>query len=82
MAVRDSTFCQVVWGKLHRHTVTGEDSDTVTAEFAGQMGENCTVGIQLNAKQTTRELFDYSPSYFNAIFFTQSSSCMFDVDEA
>ena len=46
------------------------------------MGQNCTVGIQLNAKQTTRELFDYSPSYFNAIFFTQSSSCMFDVDEA
>ena len=50
MAVGDASLGQVVRGKLHRHAVTGEDSDTITAEFAGQVGKNGTVGIQLNAK--------------------------------
>ena len=77
MTIRDATFGQVVRGKLHGHTITGEDSDSIATEFAGQVGKNGTVGIKLNAEQTTRELFYYSTRYFNTIFFTQSSSLIF-----
>lgn len=77
MTIRDATFGQVVRGKLHRHTITGEDSDSIATEFAGQVGKNGAVGIKLNAEQTTRELLYYSARYFNTIFFTQSSSLIF-----
>ena len=77
MTIRDATFGQVVRGKLHRHTITGEDSDSIATEFAGQVGKNGAVGIKLNTEQTTRELLYYSTRYFNTIFFTQSSSLIF-----
>jgi hypothetical protein len=77
MAVSDTTFGEVVRGKLHRHAITGEDSNSIATEFAGQVGKNSAVGIKLNAEQTTRELFNYSTRHFNTIFFTQSSSLIF-----
>jgi hypothetical protein len=77
MAISNATLGQVVRGKLHRHAITGEDSDSIATEFAGQVGKNSAVGIKLNAEQTTRELFNYSTRYFNTIFFTQSSSLIF-----
>jgi hypothetical protein len=77
VTIGDATFGQVVRGKLHRHTITGEDSDSIATEFAGQVGKNGAVGIKLNTEQTTRELLYYSTRYFNTIFFTQSSSLIF-----
>jgi hypothetical protein len=50
MAVGDTAFGEVVRGQFHRYAITGEDSDSVTAEFAGQVGKNGTVGIELNAE--------------------------------
>ena len=50
MAVGNTAFGEVVRGQLHRYAITGEDSDSVTAEFAGQVGKNGTVGIELNAE--------------------------------
>jgi hypothetical protein len=70
MTVCDTALGQVVWGKLHRDPVTCEHADSVSTEFAGQVGENGTVGIELNTKQTTRELFNDCSCHFNAIFFT------------
>ncbi len=40
------------------------------------MCENCSVLIQLNAKQPARKFFYYSSSYFYAIFFTHSPLTM------
>jgi hypothetical protein len=70
VAIGDSAFGQVVWGKFHCHAISGENADSVAAELAGKVGENGAVGIQLNTKQATWELLNYSPSHFNAIFFT------------
>jgi hypothetical protein len=77
VAVSDTALGQVVWGEFHSYAITGEDANSVTAEFAGQVGQNGAVGIKLNAEQTTRELLYYSARYFNTIFFTQSSSLIF-----
>ena len=77
MTVGDATLGQIVRRELHGHAITCKDSDSVTAEFAGQVGKNGAVGIKLNAEQTTRELFDHSSRHFNTIFFTQSTSWIF-----
>ena len=45
MAVRDPAFGQIVGGKLHGYAVSSENADTIAAEFAGEVGENGTVGI-------------------------------------
>ncbi len=40
------------------------------------MRENCSVLIQLNAKQPAREFFYYGSSYFYTVFFTHSPLTM------
>ena len=70
VAVCDAALGQVVGREFHGDAITGEDANTVAAEFAGQMGQNGAVGIKLDTEQPTRELFDYSPSHFDTIFFT------------
>ena len=59
MPICNPAFGEIVRGKLHRHAVTGENADSIAAEFAGQVGENGAVGIKLDTKQTTRELLNY-----------------------
>jgi len=43
--IGDSAFGEVVWREFHCYAITSEDADSITAEFAGQVGENGTVGI-------------------------------------
>ena len=45
MPICDSAFGEVVRREFHCHAITSEDADSITAEFAGQVGENGTVGI-------------------------------------
>ncbi len=45
MAIRNSAFGEVVRREFHCHAITGKDADSITAEFAGQVGENGAVGI-------------------------------------
>ena len=70
MTVRNPTFRQVVRGEFHGDSIPGEYADTIAAEFPGKVSQNSAVCIQLNAEQAARELFDYGPCHFNAIFFT------------
>jgi hypothetical protein len=69
VTVGDPALGQIVGGQLHGHTIAREDADAVSAEFAGQMGEDGAVLIQLHAEQSAGEFFDNGSSYFNAIFF-------------
>jgi hypothetical protein len=76
VTVCDAAFGQVVGRQFHGYAITGEDANSVAAEFAGQMGQNGAVGIKLDTEQTARELFNDGPGYFDTIFFTQSSSSL------
>ena len=69
MPISNPALGEIVGGKLHRHAVSGENPDTIAPKFSGQVGKNGAVGIKLDTKQTTRELFDYGPGHFNTIFF-------------
>ena len=69
MAVGDAAFRQIVGRELHGDAVTCKHADAVAAELAGEMGQHCTVDIQLDTEQTTGELFYYGACDFDAIFF-------------
>jgi hypothetical protein len=43
--IGDSAFGQVVRREFHCYAITSKDADSITAKFAGQVGENGAVGI-------------------------------------
>ncbi len=69
VSVGDSSLGQIVWGQFHGDAITGENADSVSAEFASEVGENGAVRVDFDAEKTAGELFDYGASHFNAIFF-------------
>lgn len=69
MAVSDAAFGEVVWRKLEGDSITGEDADTIAAQFTGEVGQDGSFLVQLNAKLSGRELFYDGTCDFNAIFF-------------
>ena len=50
VAVGNPAFRQVVGGEFHCHAIASEYANTIASEFAGKVGENGSVGIQLNTK--------------------------------
>jgi len=72
MAVGNAPFGEVVGRHLHSDAVTCQNSNAVTSEFAREVGQDRTILIQLNAKQSGGEFFNHGPGHFNAIFFTHS----------
>jgi hypothetical protein len=74
MTEGDASLSEIVRRQFHGDLVPGQNPDTVAAQAAGQVGQDDTVMLQLNAEQTTGKLFKYGSGYFNAIFFTQRLS--------
>jgi hypothetical protein len=50
VTVGNPALGQVVWRELHGHAVACEDSDSIATEFAGEVGENGSFRIELNAE--------------------------------
>lgn len=69
MPVSDATFGQVVWGKLEGDTVAREDTNTVAAQFAGEVRENRALLVELNAKEAAWKFLDDGSGHFDAVFF-------------
>jgi hypothetical protein len=69
MAVGDSTLSQIVRREFQGDAISGENADPVTAEFPGEVRQNGPLLVKLNAEQSAGELFYYSSSDFDAVFF-------------
>lgn len=70
VAVGDTALGQVVRGHLKRDTISRQYANAVAAEFAGEMRQDQTFRVELDAEKPTGEFFDHSSGHFNAIFFT------------
>lgn len=69
---------QVVGGKFHGHPIARQNADTITPQAACQMRQNHSFMFQLYAEQTARKLLEHGAGYFNAIFFAQSNSFLYE----
>lgn len=72
MPVGDSSLGEVIGRHLQGHAIARQHSNSVPSEFAGEMCQNGSVLIQLDAEQPARKLFNDCACYFNAVFFTHS----------
>ncbi len=70
--IRNAALGQVIRGHFDGDAVPGQNTDPVSAQFSGKVGENDAVYILVepNAEQTTRELLNNGSSNFNAVLFT------------
>ena len=69
MPVGDAALGQVVRGELEGDAVSGEDSNTVAAELAGEVREDGALLVELDAEEAAGEFLDDGSGYFDAIFF-------------
>ena len=72
MAEGDSTFGEIVGGKLKSDFIAGENADAIAAEAAGEVSEHKAFVLQLHTEFTAGELFNYRSLDFDAVFFTHS----------
>ena len=76
VAEGDPALGQIVRRQFHGDFVSSQYADAVAAEAAGQMGQDNTFVLQLDAEQSTGKLLEYRSGYFNAVFFTQLLSLL------
>jgi hypothetical protein len=74
MTEGDPAFGQIVGGKFERDFIASENSNSIAAQTAGQMGEDDSLMFQLHAEQTAGKFLQYGTSYFYAVFLTHSTS--------
>ena len=70
----NSALCQIIGGELEGDFVARQNSNAVSTQTPGQMGQYDSLVFQLNAEQTAGKLFEHGALDFNAIFFTHSTS--------
>ena len=70
VAVGNTALGEVVGGEFHGDTVTGEDTDAVAAQLAGEMRQDDALLLEQDTEESTGELFDHGSGHFDAIFFT------------
>jgi len=57
MSKGDSAFGQIVWGELQRHFVSRQNTNSIAPESAGKVRKHHSLVFQLDAEESTRELF-------------------------
>lgn len=72
MPVGNAALREVIGRHLKGDAIARQNSYTIAAQFAGQVSEDRSILIELNAEQPAREFFYYCSSYFYAVFFTHS----------
>jgi hypothetical protein len=82
VAVGDSAFGQVVWGKFHCHPVTRKHADSVAAQSAREVGQNGPFLVELDAELAAGEFFNNSSGYFDAVFFAHCPPLSRFVDDS
>jgi len=50
MAVGNPALGQVVWRELHSYAVACEYSDSISTEFASEVGEDGTIRVKLDTE--------------------------------
>ena len=70
VTVGNTSLGQIIGGHFDGDPVTGEDANAIAPQLAGEMSEDDTLLVQLDAKQTAGKLLNDSSSDFNAVFFT------------
>jgi hypothetical protein len=68
MAVGDAALGQVVRGELEGDAVSGEDSNTIAAQLAGEVREDGALLVELDAEEAAGEFLDDGSGYFDAVF--------------
>jgi hypothetical protein len=69
VAVRDSTFGQIVRRQFHGDAVTRQHANAVAAQPARKMCQHGTFLVELNAELPAWKFLNNGSSYFNAVFF-------------
>jgi hypothetical protein len=54
-AKNDSRLCQIVWRKLHRDFVAGDNPDKMLAHFAGDMRKDIALARQIDTEHRARQ---------------------------
>lgn len=72
MPKRDAPFGEIVRRELKSYFVTGENAYAIPAKPAGKMGEYHSLMFELDAEETTRELFQDDSGYFYAVLFAHT----------
>ena len=72
MPVSNSALGEVIGRHFKGDAIAGEHADSIASQLSSQVSKNCSILIQLNAKQSAREFFNYGSSNFYAVFFTHS----------
>lgn len=74
MAEGDPALRQVVRGEFEGDFVACQNANPVTAEASGQMGQHNFFMIELHAEESAGKFLQHGSGYFNAVFFTHSTS--------
>ena len=69
MAIRDATFCQVVWRNLQRDAITGSDTNKMLPHLTRNVRKNFMIILQLDTIHRGRQdLHDRSLKFYVIIF--------------
>jgi hypothetical protein len=74
MAESDPALRQVVRGEFESDFIACQDANAIAAEAAGEMRQHNFFVVQLDAEESTGKFFQHGSGYFNAVFFTHSTS--------
>jgi hypothetical protein len=68
VTIGDATLGEIIGRHLDGDPVTGQYTDTIPAELAGQVGEHNPFLVDLDAEEAAGEFLHHGPSHLNTIF--------------
>src|SRR5580698_7470096 len=69
VAIYDSAARQIVGRKLHRHTISRQNTNKILAHLPGNMGQHLVLVFQLHAKHRVRQRLDHGSHDFDGVLF-------------
>jgi hypothetical protein len=69
VAIRNTALGQVIRRQFQGHSIARQNADSISAQFAGKVGQDGAFLLKLNAEQSAGEFFNDGSSNFNTVFF-------------